>query len=634
MGIGARHDRVHADVVGRELDGALPREGRDGALDRGVHTGGREAVQRGWRGHVDDDAATLRAHLRQGRLRRPEARLQSHGEHPVDRLLVDLLDVLVADPHRAVDDDVDPIQRAERRVHRGAVGHVEREIRTGRPVDADHLHAVGGQALGDPGADPAPGAGHDGDAAHRIAPRNSETSVTASKSSWVIGALRRVPGEALRHRLQQRPDLHAGQVLAQAAVGAVAEHERRGRLAVQPERVGLLEPAGVALARAHRDEDRAALLHVEAVELEVVGGDAEDRAEPRPQPDDLLDRRADERPVRHDLRPARRVLQQRPERQADLVDGVVDARLQQPDARLDDLGLGEVARLLLADERGREVVAQVAAAAVDVRADEVLALDERVERLLPAGGVHRQDRAERAVGEPRGARGLLRRGGEQLAVHERRDAPGDVAHEVDVIAVRRLVEDPVDDRPHAVLQLGHLALSEQSADRQPQMRARLAVVRDQHAVPRLADRTLGDAERVEAVEERPALLEPPVAQERHALRVAQHLVAALAAGGPAALARLAQLGERRAAGIDLGEHVRAHAANPREAATRSEAFSPIITVGAAVLPDGITGMIDASATRSPSTPRTRSSGSTTASSPVPIRQVPTGCAYDSALARM
>ena len=47
-------------------------------------------------------------------------------------------------------------------------------------------------------------------------------------------------------------------------------------------------------------------------------------------------------------------------------------------------------------------------------------------------------------------------------------------------------------------------------------------------------------------------------------------------------------------------------------------------VGAFVLPPVIVGITDASTTRSPSSPRTLSSGSTTASSSDPIRQVPTG----------
>ena len=39
---------------------------------------------------------------------------------------------------------------------------------------------------------------------------------------------------------------------------------------------------------------------------------------------------------------------------------------------------------------------------------------------------------------------------------------------------------------------------------------------------------------------------------------------------------------------------------------KSAAFSPIIIVGALVFPDGIVGIIDASTTRNPSMPRTRS----------------------------
>lgn len=57
----------------------------------------------------------------------------------------------------------------------------------------------------------------------------------------------------------------------------------------------------------------------------------------------------------------------------------------------------------------------------------------------------------------------------------------------------------------------------------------------------------------------------------------------------------------------------------------SEAFCPIIMLGALVLPPISFGMTEASATRSPSTPRTFSvEGSTTAISSVPILQVPTG----------
>ena len=79
-----------------------------------------------------------------------------------------------------------------------------------------------------------------------------------------------------------------------------------------------------------------------------------------------------------------------------------------------------------------------------------------------------------------------------------------------------------------------------------------------------------------------------------------------------------------------GSQVHAIGARPRHLAQstperiRSAAFSPISTLGAWVCPRMIVGITDASATRSPSTPRTRNCGSTTLASSPPIRQVPTG----------
>ena len=57
---------------------------------------------------------------------------------------------------------------------------------------------------------------------------------------------------------------------------------------------------------------------------------------------------------------------------------------------------------------------------------------------------------------------------------------------------------------------------------------------------------------------------------------------------------------------------------------RSAAFSAIMTTGALMVPPMRSGNTDASTTRSPCVPRTRSSGSTTAMASVPMRQVPAG----------
>ena len=58
--------------------------------------------------------------------------------------------------------------------------------------------------------------------------------------------------------------------------------------------------------------------------------------------------------------------------------------------------------------------------------------------------------------------------------------------------------------------------------------------------------------------------------------------------------------------------------------TRDAAISPTRMLGAWVFDDGMVGKMDASATLKPSSPITRSSGSTTAILSMPIRLVPTG----------
>src|SRR5690606_18811656 len=60
----------------------------------------------------------------------------------------------------------------------------------------------------------------------------------------------------------------------------------------------------------------------------------------------------------------------------------------------------------------------------------------------------------------------------------------------------------------------------------------------------------------------------------------------------------------------------------RPAVMISAARKAMAMAGALVLPEGSVGMIEVSTTRTPSTPRTRSSGSTTESASPPMRQVP------------
>jgi hypothetical protein len=91
--------------------------------------------------------------------------------------------------------------------------------------------------------------------------------------------------------------------------------------------------------------------------------------------------------------------------------------------------------------------------------------------------------------------------------------------------------------------------------------------------------------------------------------------------------RFSLLAARSIALLDDRASTRAAELNPLNkdhARVRSPAFQPIIVAAAFVFTETMSGMIEASATRSPAMPWTRSVGSTTASGPTPMRHVPTG----------
>src|SRR5437660_4282776 len=102
----------------------------------------------------------------------------------------------------------------------------------------------------------------------------------------------------------------------------------------------------------------------------------------------------------------------------------------------------------------------------------------------------------------------------------------------------------------------------------------------------------------------------------------QHLVAAV--GGEAIGEHAA--GRARADNDEIEIRHAAFATGLALASARimSDAFSPIITQAALVLPDTTVGMIEASATRRPPKPCTRSRSSTTAVTSEPMRQVEVG----------
>ena len=97
-------------------------------------------------------------------------------------------------------------------------------------------------------------------------------------------------GDPRQQRLEQDPHLEPGQVGAHAGVGALAESHVVVGHPVEPQRVGVLEPGLVAVARGPPHDDLVALLDLLPVQLDVAGRRTTEVVDRRGEAQELLDR--------------------------------------------------------------------------------------------------------------------------------------------------------------------------------------------------------------------------------------------------------------------------------------------------------------------------------------------------------
>jgi len=284
-------------------------------------------------------------------------------------------------------------------------------------------------------------------------------------------------GQALGELLQEDAHLHPGQVLAHALVAAVAERQVvRGVVAVEVQRVRVLEVALVVVGRSHDDQQPRALRDFDAADPRVGHGKPPPRDDGAGQAQALLDGVGDERGVGADVLPRLAVLQQ----QAQRVGRGVGRRLVRGDHaghhHRVQVGVGDdLGQLLLAADGVLHpaVPGRVGPHLVEHAPGELPELADRLghRKLLAAGrpapGV---DRVGDGVLPQRGH--VLLGDAEEVQRHRQRDLPQHLVGQVGFALVDEAVHVLAGEPPDHRLMVGEVLRHEGLHERAPPLHVR------------------------------------------------------------------------------------------------------------------------------------------------------------------
>ena len=218
--------------------------------------------------------------------------------------------------------------------------------------------------------------------------------------------------------------------------------------------------------------------------LETGGGDAVAELVRGFEAQHLLDGGADEIGLGDEPAPRLGPFDQEPEAVADEVRRRLVAGVEDEDAVLQQLRLGQplAARLAL-DEPGQEVLVGIAGAPATL-GNETLEIGEEVDNgaVAVSEPLRRRERLERAEDRERPAAqrpALAARHVEEVADDLDRDCGGEIVDEVDLVLFLGAVEEPVDEAHDAVLHAGDGARVEGAGENAPDARVQRRVVEDE-----------------------------------------------------------------------------------------------------------------------------------------------------------